>query len=521
MTGMLQPQPPPPQRPWLPIAVVVALLIVAGNIVAYILYQRSDKKTPDPIAAVEAPETKQPDVPKKTTTSALAEEQRESGVRAMRNGQYAKAIASFEAAMKLDPNLADAALLLDVAKRLQAADEDAGDAQESPEVATTESTESRTVEPPPPSRRRRVRRPTRRRRRVEREVEVEPETGVLAITTQPAGLTVEIDDLEPLTSPVEVDLDPGPHDVKILDEDGAVLESRRVSVTADERTRMDRDFAARLARADTPPPPPPPAEPPPPPPKDGVSRTEDLDLVALIDRDAPKSDAPATTTTPPPDDGPKLTPTAGGATPRLVVFWPGRASSTLERSMRTEMSGVDVRVVTRTGDFKRALSSPTDAVMASPYVLRSNGLAPAMSAKSTSSGRYLAVALTRAPVKARIASQTVGVVDELGRNAMPAFVQKLLGSDKAPPLRRVTKVEDLLPLLQFEIAKTVLVRERDFAILEGRTQQKLYTLPLSASASPLAVAFADGGRRSVVERAVRGMGNQSKQSLGVDTWVTR
>lgn len=521
MTGMLQPQPKPPQKPWLAIAVVVALLIVAGNIVAYILYQRTaGPPEPKPIAAVDAPPADAPP-PKATTTSALAGEQREAGVRAMRNGQYAKAIASFEAAMKLDPNLSDAALLLDVAKRLQAADEDAAEAPpREVAVADVDPSEARTVEPPPQTRRRRARRvQPRRKRRVEREVEVEPESGILAVTTEPAALTVEIDDLEPMTTPVEVELDPGPHDVKIS-KDGTVLESRRVVVAPDQRTKIERDFAARLARAETPPPPPAVVAPPPAPPKDGVGRDDDLDLVALIDRDAPKTtEARATSGALTPDSS-KLTPTSNG-TPRLVVFWPGRTSASLEQSMRSEMNGVDIRVVTRTGDLKRALSSPTDAVMASPYVLRSNGLAPTMSAKSSASGRYLAVAFARAPVKARIAGQTVGVVDELGRNAMPGFVQKLLGSDSPPPLRRVTKVEDLLPLLQFEIAKTVLVKERDFSILEGRTKQKLYALPLSADGASLAVAFAEGSRRSVVERAVRGMGNQSKQSLGVDSWVTR
>ncbi|MEQ8273100.1 MAG: PEGA domain-containing protein [Deltaproteobacteria bacterium] len=512
MTGVIHPQPPPPQRPWLPIAVVMALLIVAGNIVGYILYAKPDPTQPTPAASVTAPpERDTPDEPKTTPTTSLAEEQREAGVRALREGKYAKAIASFEAAIKLDPKVADAAVLLDVAKNLQEAeaqDEIADETETVAEVTPQPRTE--------PTRRRRVRRTPRRRRRVQREVSVEPETGMLAVTTVPAALTVEVDDFDPQTSPVELDLEPGPHDVRIL-KDGEVLETQRVVINADQRTKIERDFSGRLARAAAPPPPPPAA---PPPPTDGVSKDEELDLVALLDRDQPKETPAARTTTTetPTRDGSALTPTPAAASPRLVVFWPGRSSSTLEQSMRSEMGGVDVRVVTRTGDLRRALSSPTDAVMASPYVLRSNGLAPSMSAKANGSGRYFAVSLEQTPVKAQIANQTIGVVDELGRNAMPAFVQKLLGSSRQPRLRRVTKVEDLLPLLQFSIAKTVLVKERDFSVLEKRTQRKLHTLPLSASATPLAVAFADGGRRAVVERAVRGMGNQSKQSLGVDSW---
>lgn len=510
----------PPQKPWLAIGVVVALLIVAANLAGYLIYtSRSEPEQPakiEPVAAV-APDDKP------SQTISLAEEQREAGVRALRAGKYAKAITSFEAALKLDPKIADAPVLLDVARQL-ADSEAAADApapvkraiartpEPEPEAEIEEAQPSRT------NRNRRVRRTPKRRKRVAREeVDEEPEDGTLVVTTEPAALLVEIDDNEPERSPVALDLPPGPHTVRILDGE-TVLEEKRVVVASGQRERVVGDYTKRLARAAPPPPPPEsPAA------SASMSKADDLDLVALLDRDAPKEDAAAVAPaeTAPTSERLQLKPTPGSATPRLVVFWPGRSSGGLQQSMRAEMSGVDVRVVSRTGDFRRALSDPTDAVMASPYVLRQNGLAPQLSAQSADSGRYLAVALERAPVKATLSSGTIGVVDELGRNQMPIFVQRLLGSTRTPTLRRVTKVEDLLPLLQFSIAKAVLVKERDFPLLESRTQQRLYTIPISAKSAPLAVAFADGGRRSMVERAVRGLGGQTKQSLGVESWTTR
>ncbi|MEL7370302.1 MAG: tetratricopeptide repeat protein, partial [Myxococcota bacterium] len=112
MTGS-QGMPPPP--PWLAIGTVVVLTAVATSLAAYIWVRTT--LSPQPDVAIPATPT-----PANTPLSALAVEQRENGVQALRAGEYVLAIASFETALKLDPTIADVGVLLDVARRLQDAE---------------------------------------------------------------------------------------------------------------------------------------------------------------------------------------------------------------------------------------------------------------------------------------------------------------------------------------------------------------------------------------------------------------
>lgn len=453
---------PQRRRPWGAIIVVFGLLVVVANLIGYIVYRegRPQKEMPTPTAAVANDTVDDP-----TSVSALAKEQRENGIMALRAGSYDKAIASFDAALKLDPKLADTETLREVAERLRASAPKDDDLAKSPPPRKTEPVKiaAREVKPE----RERKPRPRSSRSRAARRARRSP-------PPPPPPVVVEPPPPEPIEAATTIVEPEPPADITLED----------------------------------------------PPPSD-IAVDEKLDLVALVDRDAPK-DAPGVgpkvdVDVAPAETGPSIRPTTAGTNPRLVVFWPGRSSSALQQSLRSQMAAVDVRVYSRTSSLRRGLAEGADAVMASPSVLRSNGLSARLTAAGGNDGTYVAASLTTGLTRSGLSALTVGVVDELGRKGMPTLVAKLIGGT-APKLRRVTKVEDLLPLLQFDIAQAVIVRRRDFAALESRTQQKLHTITLVSHREPLAVGFVEGGRRSAVERAVRGLNANAKKSLGVDSW---
>jgi hypothetical protein len=241
-----------------------------------------------------------------------------------------------------------------------------------------------------------------------------------------------------------------------------------------------------------------------------IARDDSLDLLELVDRDKPAVAAPRS-----------VAPAASGP-PRITVYLPGRNGGALEASLRRSMSGVEVRVVSRSADLRDALEkSGTDAVIAPPGVLIDHGLTPSMKGISElAQEEFIAASLQGEVQKARLSSMTLGVVDELGRKQTSKFVSDLVGSS-SPKLRRVRKVEDLLPLLQFKMVDAVLVRSKDFGTLESRTQQRLYTVALTAKEDPIAVAFVAGSRRQAAERAVLDLGPQAKQDLGVGKWANQ
>src|SRR6188508_1234335 len=140
-----------------------------------------------------------------------------------------------------------------------------------------------------------------------------------------------------------------------------------------------------------------------------------------------------------------------GATsdPRLLVFLHVAAK---QRAFQTELQaalpGIVVTAVGRTGDFDRALGEGQDAVLALPVVLAAHGLTPVMRGvrQGAHDEKYALVGAEAAPDPGKVAA--VGALDLLGRDGMVSFVQSLIGAHAK--VERVTKVEDLLPLLQMQ-----------------------------------------------------------------------
>ncbi len=86
-----------------------------------------------------------------------------------------------------------------------------------------------------------------------------------------------------------------------------------------------------------------------------------------------------------------------------------------------------------------------------------------------------------------------------------------------PEVQRVTKVEDLLPLLQFQTADAVLLPERFRADFDSKSKMTFTTLKLpTAKVGLVAVTFLSD--RQSVESAIRKLPKHVLADLGVDEW---
>ncbi len=191
----------------------------------------------------------------------------------------------------------------------------------------------------------------------------------------------------------------------------------------------------------------------------------------------------------------------------------------LQKRVEEAMPGINVSVFGRVGDFSRALkATPPDAAIALAPVLETFGLTPALQGVKNGEAEeaYLLLS-TKAITTTSWAGRSVGCLDLFERRHLPTFVSKLLGSAEAPDIQRVTKVEDLLQLLQFERTEAVLLPERFYAEFVALTklELKVHRLP-TAKAKRMAVAFP--GNRSSVEAVVRNMPDDLKQRIGIDAW---
>jgi hypothetical protein len=186
-----------------------------------------------------------------------------------------------------------------------------------------------------------------------------------------------------------------------------------------------------------------------------------------------------------------------------------------QSDLESALPGIDITAVGRVADFERLFKESVDAVLALPVVLAAYGLSPSLRGQrgGSSEERYSLVGVGAAPDPAGVG--TVGALALLGREGTANFVKSLLGA--SPKVERVSKVEDLLPLLQLQRADAVLLPSRLFPdiknasklALAARELTKTVGLPAAASTSPAGAQ---------VLSALSKMPAKVSNILGVDTW---
>lgn len=179
------------------------------------------------------------------------------------------------------------------------------------------------------------------------------------------------------------------------------------------------------------------------------------------------------------------------------------------------LPGVTTTAIGRIADFERALKDAPDAVLTLPVVLAAQGLSPALlgHARGSTDERYALVGTGGLPEPGRVAS--VGALDLLGREGTARFVRRLVGPQAR--VERVTKIEDLLPLLQMQRVEAVLLPARLFPELRAASRLGLAARELEATVGLPAVA-STGPQGTSVLAAISRMPKDLSRLLGVEEW---
>jgi hypothetical protein len=202
--------------------------------------------------------------------------------------------------------------------------------------------------------------------------------------------------------------------------------------------------------------------------------------------------------------------------PRLLVFLHVPLTQrAFQSQLQGALPGVAVTAVGRTPDFERGLAERPDAVLTLPVVLAAHSLTPTLQGlrKGSREEIYVLAGVDAAPDPARVA--TVGVIDLLGRDGMNAFVTSLLGTH--PKVERVTKVEDLLPLLQLQRVEAILLPARLLGEVGAPSRLTLVPRELSQGVGlPAVASLGPGGAR--IMQVVRHLPASVAGELGVSEW---
>jgi hypothetical protein len=203
-------------------------------------------------------------------------------------------------------------------------------------------------------------------------------------------------------------------------------------------------------------------------------------------------------------------------TPKLLVFLHvALKQRAFQAELQSALGDVAVTAVGRTADFDRGLADGPDAVLTLPVVLAAHGLTITLQGlrKGSPEEPCALAGVDAPPDPATVAS--VGVLDLLGREGTNRYVLGLLG--RQPKVERVTKVEDLLPLLQLQRVEAILLPARLLGEVRAPSRLNLVTRELPRGMGLPALASSGPGGPLVVQ-ALRRLPPGMVGALGVHEW---
>lgn len=215
---------------------------------------------------------------------------------------------------------------------------------------------------------------------------------------------------------------------------------------------------------------------------------------------------------------------AQDARPTVFVFLQlDIKSSALEQVLQRQLPGLALTVFGRFRDFQDGVATKhPDAVVAiAPLLDLDHTRATLQGVRAGKEWEAYMLVTTSVGPPASWAGKTVGIVDLLGRDGTQTFAATAIGSTEAK-VKRVAKIEDLLPLLEFSAADAVLIPASAVKRFTERTRLPLTVRELPGARVGLpAVAVRNEKTRSLVLQAIQKLDSEARSLIGIDTWSAR
>ena len=206
----------------------------------------------------------------------------------------------------------------------------------------------------------------------------------------------------------------------------------------------------------------------------------------------------------------------------LFVFYPiAERPNVVQGKLSDACPGIDITVFGRVGDFtSRVQGGPPDAILSKPIVIQqfpdyAIQLQGARGDKTEEP--YVFLSVDKGIDPAGLADVTVGMIDILGRKEMTDFVGGFLSP--TPKLKRVTKMEDLLPLLTFNMCGAILIGENSVGYFKSISQLNFVITPSGGMKNGMiAIAVKKGSNAEKILTAIKGLKSDVNTLLEVDSW---
>ncbi|MCO7223730.1 hypothetical protein [Pleionea sp. CnH1-48] len=207
----------------------------------------------------------------------------------------------------------------------------------------------------------------------------------------------------------------------------------------------------------------------------------------------------------------------------LYVFVPTEVRANVMQTKIGELcNGVEVTVFGRAKDFRKQVKGnpPTAILSLSPVIEASDSFNTVM--KGVKKGQdvedYVLVSVDKPLEVGAIGTKRIGVVDLLGRKPMEKFVSGLL--ETKVKLKRVTKVEDLLPLLTFGSVQGIFVPTSLYDQLKSKSNLNLIATTINVQVGLASAALSKASSKEKVMKCISAFDKELNATLGVEQWRT-
>jgi len=214
---------------------------------------------------------------------------------------------------------------------------------------------------------------------------------------------------------------------------------------------------------------------------------------------------------------------SSSALDKVYVFYPSVARpQAIQEKLQRSVLGAEVTVFGRYIDFTAKMEfEPAQMIITKPaliqqlsgYEVKANGTRAGKTEES-----YILLSINKGVDLAALTSETViGTIDILGRTGMNEFARQFF--TVIPKLKRVTKVEDLLPLLTFNMAAAILIQEPALKHFKSTSNLNFVITKLPDPKDGIvALAVKNGGNADKIITALKVADKELCSFFEVDLW---
>jgi hypothetical protein len=206
---------------------------------------------------------------------------------------------------------------------------------------------------------------------------------------------------------------------------------------------------------------------------------------------------------------------------RLYVFYPSiLRTQIMQKKLSQALPGIEVRVFGRYRDFiAKTKSDFPEAILSKEpviqhlggYSIKQKGIRDNKTDES-----YVLLSVDKRIVQTKMTNTSIGIFDILGRRGMKKFISNYYSS--IPRLKRVSKMEDLLQLLTFNMVDAILIPEIYIAYFEEISKLQFIVTPVpQMRVGIIALATQSKGNSRILSNFIY-MRDNINTLLDIDNW---